>query len=177
MKVEIAGHRRCFSNRGASEVINGSVTTAFEVEISLRGVNGAVKGAVAADGRGGRVVPNCAEFWRGSLAAADLLKKAWQHKLHPVETHASRSKDCGRGSVRGPSRGTSGPLRCLIHRIAPARGGFPLPHPQSAPITRLACLLWMPPRNPLRGETRLSLSRPRCRFASLPRRLLPVLYA
>ena len=103
MKVEIAGHRCCFGNRSAGEVVGGSVATAFEVEISLRGVNGAVKGAVAgetdggvtgqaiisevfclgsivgdavaADGRGARVVPNCAEFWRGSLAAADLLKK------------------------------------------------------------------------------------------------------
>src|SRR6059036_1682395 len=49
MKVEIAGHRCGFGNRSAGEIVSGCVTTAFEVEISLRGVNGAVKGTVAGE--------------------------------------------------------------------------------------------------------------------------------
>ena len=49
MKIEIPGHGRGLGDRRAGEIVDGVVSTAFESEIGLWGVNGAEKGTVAGE--------------------------------------------------------------------------------------------------------------------------------
>src|SRR6266545_6983026 len=123
MKVEIAGHRCGFCNRSAGEVVSGCVTTAFQVEISLRGVNGAIKGTVAGEtdrGVAGQAIIGkvfCLGGIVGDAIAADGRGGA-RHVNRQAPAGSDVDLRWGVSSLGAAATGADGNTACHIqHRV------------------------------------------------------------